>query len=105
MKQYKTLTLAVFFVLLWGGVAHSQRDEDRWVRGRVGPQWELMTKQVINFRDDRDHINIANAGRHNGRFTQVMIRADGAPRRNSPYGDKFRQWGKVRSDQSTNSFG
>jgi len=79
MKYYKILNFAVFFVLVWGGVAHSQRDGDRWVRGRVGPQWELMTKQVVNFRDDRDHINVGNAGRHNGRFTRVMIRAEGAP--------------------------
>ena len=82
MKYYKILTFAVFFVLVLGGVGHSQRDrdgDDRWVRGKVGPQWELMTKQVVNFRDDRDHINVGNAGRHNGRFTRVMIRADGAP--------------------------
>ena len=79
MKEYKSLILAILFVLLWGGVAHSQRDGDRWVRGKVGPQWELMTKQVVNFRDDRDHINVGNAGRHNGRFTRVMIRAEGAP--------------------------
>ena len=82
MKRYKTLSFAVFFVLVLGGVGHSQRDRDggdRWVRGKVGPQWELMTKQVVNFRDDRDHINVGNAGRHNGRFTRVMIRAEGAP--------------------------
>jgi hypothetical protein len=80
MKIYRIFTLAALFVFFLGGVAHTQRDGgDRWVRGKVGPQWELMTKQVVNFRDDRDHINIGNAGRHNGRFTRVMIRAEGAP--------------------------
>jgi hypothetical protein len=57
----------------------SRADDDRWVRGRVGGDWELMTKQVVNFRDDRDHINVGNAGRHNGRFSRIMIRAEGAP--------------------------
>ena len=80
MKIYRIITFAALFVLSLGGVAHTQRDGgDRWVRGKVGPQWELMTKQVVNFRDDRDHINVGNAGRHNGRFTRVMIRAEGAP--------------------------
>ena len=77
--NFKILSFTVFLVLALGGVANSQRNDDRWVRGRIGPQWELMTKQVVNFRDDRDHINVGNAGRHNGRFTRVMVRADGAP--------------------------
>jgi hypothetical protein len=58
---------------------NARQDDDRWVRGRVGPPWELLTKQVVNFRDDRDHINVGDAGRHNGRFTRIMIRAEGAP--------------------------
>ena len=77
--NYKILSFTVLFVLALGGMAHAQREGDRWVKGRVGPQWELMTKQVVNFRDDRDHINVGNAGRHNGRFTRVMMRAEGAP--------------------------
>jgi hypothetical protein len=79
MKIYRIFSLATFFILLLGGVAHAQRADDRWVRGRIGPQWELMTKQVVNFRDDRDHITVGNAGRHNGRYTRVMVRAEGAP--------------------------
>ena len=77
--NYKILSFTVLFVLALGGMAHAQREGDRWVKGRIGPQWELMTKQVVNFRDDRDDINVGNAGRHNGRFTRVMIRAEGAP--------------------------
>jgi hypothetical protein len=94
MKRYKTTTIACFIALgIAGSVSAAQRDsdrndnrqrqderqDDRWVRGKVGPQWELMTKQVVNFRDDRDHINVGNAGRHNGRFSRIMIRADDAP--------------------------
>ena len=89
MKKYYVLTGACLLMLGLGGPAAAQRDgdrndnrqrqEDRWVRGKIGPQWELMTKQVVNFRDDRDHINVGNAGRHNGRFGRIMIRADGAP--------------------------
>ena len=56
-----------------------QRQEDRWVRGKVGPQWDLITKQVVNVRDDRDHIEMGDAGRHNGRFSRIMIRVEGAP--------------------------
>src|SRR5215204_7298786 len=77
--NFKILSFTVFVLVALGGVANSQRNDDRWVRGRIGPQWELMTKQVVNFRDDRDHINVGNAGRHNGRFTRVMVRAEGAP--------------------------
>ena len=77
--NYKILSFTVLFVLALGGMAHAQREGDRWVKGRIGPQWELMTKQVVNFGDDRDHINVGNAGRHNGRFTRVMVRAEGAP--------------------------
>src|SRR5688572_12701532 len=89
MRRYSIFTAACLLTLGLGGSAAAQRDsdrndnrerqEDRWVRGKVGPQWELMTKQVVNFRDDRDHINVGNAGRHNGRFSRIMIRADGAP--------------------------
>jgi hypothetical protein len=79
MKIYRIISLAAFVILLSGGVAHAQREGDRWVKGRIGPQWELMTRQVVNFRDDRDHINVGNAGRHNGRFARVMVRAEGAP--------------------------
>jgi hypothetical protein len=89
MKGYGILAAAGLLAVSLAGSAAAQRDsdrndnrqrqEDRWVRGQIGPQWELMTKQVVNFRDDRDHINVGNAGKHNGRFTRVMIRAEGAP--------------------------
>src|ERR1044072_4566243 len=79
MKNPKVFALAFWLLLIFGGAAQAQGDGDRWVRGRVGPQGGLMTKQVVNFRDDRDHINVGNAGKHNGRFTRVMVRAEGAP--------------------------
>jgi hypothetical protein len=85
MKRYKIITVACLLSMGLAGSATAQRDAssqrqgDRWVRGQVGPQWELMTKQVVNFRDDRDHINVGNAGRHNGRFSRIMIRAENAP--------------------------
>lgn len=81
MKRYRTIAVAclLFLGLAGSADAQQQRQDDRWVRGRVGPQWELMTKQVVNFRDDRDHINVGNAGRHNGRFSHLMIRSEGAP--------------------------
>jgi hypothetical protein len=56
-----------------------ERQEDRWVRGRVAPQWDLITKQVVNFRDDRDRIDISDAGRQDGKFSRLMIRAEDAP--------------------------
>lgn len=95
MTPYKTMSIACIISLGLAASAgaaqrdndrrdsdrnnNSQRQDDRWVRGKVGPQWELMTKQTVNFRDDRDHINVGDAGRHNGRFSRIMIRADGAP--------------------------
>jgi hypothetical protein len=56
-----------------------ERQDDRWVRGRVAPQWDLITKQVVNFRDDRDRIDISDAGRRDGKFSRLMIRAEDAP--------------------------
>jgi hypothetical protein len=121
MRRYSIFTAACLLTLGLGGSAAAQRDsdrndnrerqEDRWVRGKVGPQWELMTKQVVNFRDDRDHINVGNAGRHNGRFSRIMIRADGAPveiRRmviNFDNGEKFEAIGqRTRLDQNSGGF-
>jgi len=111
MKRYRIIAIAGLLALGLAGTAdaaQNQRQDERWVRGRIGPQWELMTKQVVNFRDDRDHINVGNAGRHNGRFGQIMIRADGAPveiRRmviNFDNGEKFEAIGqRTRLDQNS----
>lgn len=95
MRRYRTATLVALLLLGFAGSAAAQRDrdndrrdrdrkvsqpqDDRWVRGKVGPQWDLITKQVVNFRDDRDRIEVGDAGRHNGRFSRIMIRVDGAP--------------------------
>ena len=95
MTKYGSATLVVVLLFGLAGSAAAQRDrdhdrrdrdrnvsdakEDRWVRGKVGPQWDLITKQVVNFRDDRDRIEVGEAGRHNGRFSRIMIRVDGAP--------------------------
>lgn len=39
----------------------------------------MLTKQQVNFRDDRDHINVGDVGRHEGKFKELQIRVDGAP--------------------------
>jgi hypothetical protein len=118
MKGFRIFAAACLVTLGLAGTAPAQRDndnrqrqEDRWVRGRIGPQWELMTKQVVNFRDDRDHINVGDAGRHNGRFTRVMIRAEGAPveiRRmliNFDNGEKFEAISqRTRLDQNSGGY-
>jgi hypothetical protein len=57
----------------------NDRQDDRWTNNKVGGNWELVTKQVVNFRDDRDRIAVGDLGRHNGRFKQLQIRAEGAP--------------------------
>ena len=113
MKRYRTIAVACLLLLGLAGSADAQqqRQDDRWVRGRVGPQWELLTKQVVNFRDDRDHINVGDAGRHNGRFTRIMIRAENAPveiRRmfiTFDNGEKFEAiTQRTRLDQNTGGF-
>ena len=53
--------------------------QNGWQTGRPGAGWELIGKQVVNFRDDRDKISVGDAGRHNGRFKQLQIRTEGAP--------------------------
>jgi hypothetical protein len=44
-----------------------------------GRNWTLLTKQQVNFRDDRDHINVGDVGRHDGKFKELQVRVDGAP--------------------------
>ena len=39
----------------------------------------MLTKQEVNFRDDRDRVKIGDIGRHEGRFKQLQIRVDGPP--------------------------
>ena len=81
MKRYNAITVAC---LLFLGLADPPRQREQrqkidgaW-QGR-GAQWEMMTKQVVNFRDDATISTWENAGRHNGRFSHLMIRAEGAP--------------------------
>lgn len=41
-----------------------------------GPRWELLGRQEVNFKGDRDQIDV---GRKEGKFRQIQIRVDGAP--------------------------
>jgi hypothetical protein len=72
--------------------AQSNRDRDRRDRNErrstdgdwrdlkdPAKNWTLLTKQQVNFRDDRDHINVGDVGRHEGKFKELQIRVDGAP--------------------------
>jgi hypothetical protein len=58
-----------------------RRSSDRDWRDLKDPNksWTLLTKQEVNFRDDRDRINVGDVGRHDGRFKELQIRVDGAP--------------------------
>ncbi|HXG49912.1 MAG TPA: hypothetical protein VNN77_00715 [candidate division Zixibacteria bacterium] len=45
--------------------------------GAVAPgRWETLGRVEINFRSDRDRIEV---GRHEGRFKQLRFRVEGAP--------------------------
>lgn len=41
-----------------------------------GPRWELLGRQEVNFKRDRDRIDV---GRREGKFKQLQVRVDGAP--------------------------
>jgi hypothetical protein len=58
-----------------------RRDKEEWreTKGEPGKNWTLLTKQEVNFRDDRDRIKVGDVGRHDGRFKQLQIRVDGPP--------------------------
>ena len=44
-----------------------------------GERWMLLTKQQVNFCDDRDRINVGDLERRNGRFKELQIRVHGTP--------------------------
>jgi hypothetical protein len=56
-----------------------RREEWRETKGEPGKNWTLLTKQEVNFRDDRDRVKVGDIGRHDGRFKQLQIRVDGPP--------------------------
>jgi hypothetical protein len=62
----RRLVLAVFSLSLalsaWAGAAE--------------PRWELLGRKEVNFKGDRDHIDV---GKKEGKFRQIQIRVDGAP--------------------------
>ena len=62
-----------------GASASADRQNDRWLNSKQGAGWSLIGKQVVNFKDDRDRISVGDSGRHNGRFKELQIRAEGAP--------------------------
>lgn len=88
MKRF--LVLGVLLCLALPGFSHAaqsgrDRDERRskdseWRDlDQPGKNWTLLTKQVVNFRDDHDRINVGDVGRHEGKFKELQIRVDGAP--------------------------
>jgi hypothetical protein len=87
MKRY--LILVLLSLALPGFLSAAQKDRDRderrdreeWreTKGEPGKNWTLLTKQEVNFRDDRDRVKIGDIGRHDGRFKQLQIRVDGPP--------------------------
>jgi hypothetical protein len=42
----------------------------------AAPNWELLGRQQVNFRNDHDRIEV---GRQEGRFKQLQVRVEGAP--------------------------
>jgi hypothetical protein len=66
MKRYLVLGFLALSFLLPGPVGAAQ-DRERW---------ELLGRQDVDFRGDRDRIEV---GRHEGRFKQLQIRVQGAP--------------------------
>jgi hypothetical protein len=90
MKRYLFLTLLLCLALpVFSNAAQRDRDRDESRRDRdsewrdvnrePGKNWTLLTKQQVNFRDDRDRIRVGDIGRHEGRFKQLQIRVDGPP--------------------------
>jgi hypothetical protein len=92
MKRYLILSLLLCLALP-GFSSAAQRDRDRDEPRREGDRqwrdineqkepaknWTLLTKQEVNFRDDRDRVKVGDIGRHDGRFKQLQIRVDGPP--------------------------
>jgi hypothetical protein len=91
MKRY--LILGFLLCLALPGFSNAaQRDRDRDEPRHDGDSqwrdtkdrepaknWTLLTKQEVNFRDDRDRIKVGDVGRHDGRFKQLQVRVDGPP--------------------------
>lgn len=91
----KTVVIALLLALTVAGYSHAaQEREDSRDRDRKeqrskegewrdlkepGKGWTLLTRQEVNFRDDRDRINVGDVGRHEGKFKELQIRVDGAP--------------------------
>ena len=91
----RLLLLPVLFFLVCPTFADAQnRDRDRRDRDRderrstdgdwrdlnePGKRWTLLTKQQVDFRHDRDRVNIGDIGRHGGKFKQLQVRVDDAP--------------------------
>lgn len=90
MKRFFIVSVLLCLVLPgFANAAQSDRDRnrgrDRDEQGEwrdlsePGKRWTLLTTQEVNFRDDRDRINVGEVGRHDGKFRELQIRVDGAP--------------------------
>src|SRR5437762_14372756 len=66
MKRYLTATVSLF--LLLAGLAGATHAAQRW---------EMLGRQDVDFKNDHDRIDV---GRKEGRFKQLEIRVQGAPR-------------------------
>jgi hypothetical protein len=66
MKRYLVLGFLALSFLSPGPVGAAQ-DQERW---------ELLGRQQVDFRGDRDRIQV---GRHEGKFRQIQVRVQGAP--------------------------
>jgi hypothetical protein len=72
MKRHPFLgmfSLTLVLVLVVGLAAAAQRS-------RSDKGWELLGRQQVDFKRDRDRIEV---GRSEGRFNRLEIRVDGAP--------------------------
>jgi hypothetical protein len=65
MKRYQFLAVfsLVFILSALAGAAE-------------GPRWELLGRREVDFKGDRDRIDV---GKREGKFSQLQIRVDGAP--------------------------
>ena len=55
-----------------------------------GERGMLLTKQQVNFCDDRDRINVGDLERRDGRFKELQIRVHGARSKWHPRAAQFR---------------
>jgi hypothetical protein len=70
MKRYAPLLNVWFVLLLLVGFAGAAQ------RSRSDNAWELLGRRQVDFKKDRDRIEV---GRKEGSFNRLQIRVEGAP--------------------------